>query len=445
MANQEHFKRLKNSSVEEWNKWRFQNPDILIELSNADISNINLRKINLSQAELFDVNFSNTNLTEANLYKAKIYDGIFNKVNLAKANLCNAELIRVDINYTDLTKAELCGVTLSESCFNRGTKLNEADFCNAHLIDVSFSHLSCFSNANFQDANLNKVEYCDVDLNKTNFQDAHLQKCSFINVKLINSTFINVDLSNAEIIESNLNLVNLKGCQAINTKFENVILTGACIEGWNIHEAIFKNITCDYIYFKQDKKIGNYIDRRPSDKTKIFNPGDFERLIEKSRETVDLIFSQGIDWDIFLQSFNQLRDDFPKDNLTISAIEKKSDGVFVVKVEVPENSDKSEIEASFWKQYQPLLDAKDAHIKSLEYDKKFLQEEIESKRKENTDLRNILETLAAQDRTIYNTYNNSNVTYNNFPNARISGGVAGRDYNGDVNNNSIHTNTNDEK
>ncbi|MGK7955464.1 MAG: hypothetical protein AB4063_09415, partial [Crocosphaera sp.] len=157
-----------------------------------------------------------------------------------------------------------------------------------------------------------------------------------------------------------------------------------------------------------------------------------------------MIFNKGIDFDIFLQSFNEIREIFPEDDLTISAIEKKSDGVFIVKVEVSGNADKSEIEASFWKQYQPLLDAKDAHIKSLESHNQFLQEEIESHRQENTHILNVIQTLATKDRNIYNTYNNSNVTYNNLQNSSISGGFAGRDYNGDVNNNTIHTNPNDE-
>lgn len=193
------------------------------------------------------------------------------------------------------------------------------------------------------------------------------------------------------------------------------------------------NITCDYIYLKYDWIKDQYLERRPSDQTKIFNPGDFQKLIEKSRETVDLIFSKGIDWNIFLQSFNQIGEKFAEYDLTISAIEKKSDGVFVVKVSVPENSDKSEIEASFWKQYQPLLDAKDAHIKSLESNNKLLQQEIESKRKENTDLGNIIKILAAKDNNIYN-----------FQNPQISGGFAARDYQGNVNNHTIHTNPNDE-
>ena len=428
MANQEHLKRLKNSSVEEWNKWREDNPDIEINLSNADLRHLNLSGINFSKVVLANANLEFSCLKNSSIDSANLNEVILNNADMSNSTLAHSKLINALLNRVDLRKTSLMYTN-----FQLAT-LAEANFLEATFINTNF-HLANLTQANLESASLiGRVPNQGLDA----FRQANIRQAIFYAANLHKADLSGQIISGQNFISANFSNANLARIEALGTNFENANFTGACIEDWHINaDTKFKNIVCKYIYLKATgytNKDYIYLNRRPSDKSKIFNSGDFQKLIEKSRETVDLIFSKGIDWDIFLQSFNQLRDIFPEDNLTISAIEKKSNGVFIVKVEVPGNADKSEIEAAFWKQYQPLLEAKDTHIKSLESNNRFLQQEIESKRKENTDLRNIIKTLAAKE---------SN-TYNNFQNAKFDGGFAGRDYNGDVNNNTIHTNPNDE-
>lgn len=302
-------------------------------------------------------------------------------------------LRRTDLSNTELSNADLSNADLSY------TNLNNANLSNAILI---CSKLYCaeLNSVCLSNTALINVNLCNVDLSYTDISNANLY---------------GTDLSYSNFSNANLKNVNLSECKALNTNFANAILTGACIEDWHINsETNFEDVICDYIYLKYDYKTKAFTERRPSDESKIFNQGDFQRLIETSKETVDLIFSQGIDWQIFLNSLQQIQQDFTEENIAVSGIEKKSDSAFVIKLEVPQNANKATIEASFWQHYQPLLEAKDAQIKSLE-------SEVESRRRDNTSLLKIIETLAAKDS---NTYN--------FQGSQFGGGFAGNDYQGDV-------------
>lgn len=42
MANEEHVRRLRNESVEEWNAWRKVEPDVIPDFSGADFSDADL-------------------------------------------------------------------------------------------------------------------------------------------------------------------------------------------------------------------------------------------------------------------------------------------------------------------------------------------------------------------------------------------------------------------
>ena len=67
MANQEQLRTLKKEGVEVWNLWREDNPDVKIDLSDADLSGANLSGSNLRRANLSGSNLSNACFIRANL------------------------------------------------------------------------------------------------------------------------------------------------------------------------------------------------------------------------------------------------------------------------------------------------------------------------------------------------------------------------------------------
>ena len=53
MANQEQVIMLcKRRGVEQWNEWRIQNPNTEIDLSNAQLQDVNLKNVDLANANL---------------------------------------------------------------------------------------------------------------------------------------------------------------------------------------------------------------------------------------------------------------------------------------------------------------------------------------------------------------------------------------------------------
>src|SRR5450755_1608167 len=87
MANQDQLALLQQGG-NTWNDWRLYNPDIVPNLSEANLSNLNLSGANLSGANLRGANLSGANLRGANLSGA----------NLRGANLSGADLSGADLS-----------------------------------------------------------------------------------------------------------------------------------------------------------------------------------------------------------------------------------------------------------------------------------------------------------------------------------------------------------
>ncbi|BAQ60632.1 pentapeptide repeat family protein [Geminocystis sp. NIES-3708] len=381
MANEEHL-RILNKGVEVWNKWRQENPDIKPDLVGADLIGVNLIEWKIKP------NTSIMDLQNATLKEQQIREIYF--------------------------KPPVAGI--------RWVNLSGANLSKANLREANCFGVNLFG-ANLEGANLSFADFRCADLREVNFLGAKLISTSLCNAKLFASTLEQADLTSADLTKADLRSTNLCAVQAIFTNFQKAKLTGACIEDWNINSYTnLDEVICDYIYLRLPEQ-----ERRPSDPNKIFDQGDFQRLIKKVMNTIDLIFSNGIDWSAFLTSFNNLRVEDGRQDLSVRGIEHKDDGIFVVRINTAQLNqiDKGEVEKSFWQYYQPILDSKENQIKLLSSHNKSLQKEIESKRKNNTKLLNIIKTMAEKD----------NQTYNDFRGAKISGGVAGRDYTGNVINN----------
>jgi uncharacterized protein YjbI with pentapeptide repeats len=225
---------------------------------------------------------------------------------------------------------------------------------------------------------------------------ANLEKANLAGSYLNEATFSGANLSEADLSRADLSRADLRGadfreCRVVSTNFTAATLTGACIEDWHINsETNFENVICDYIYYKYDWQTGKYSDRRPHDPNKIFNPGDFQRLIETARETVDLIFSDGIDWETFIKSLHKLQEKFPDSDIAVQGMQKKSDGALVISIEALENIKKSVLESSWWQIYPPLLAEKDSTIR-------ILTDELKSKRQEHTEMLTIIKTMSEKE------------------------------------------------
>lgn len=358
MVNKQHLAKLKEG-VEAWNNWRKTNRDIVPDLSLTELQGLNLSFAKLNSCILVEANLTNTNLTNANLFRANLNRANLTNVNLNFANLTSTFLKDATLNKANLTKAKLFGV-----------KLNRANLTRANLTSV------------FADgANLNGAIFNNANLSGT----------------------------------------NLKRVMALATNFEGATLTGACIEDWNINsQTNFKNVKCDDIYlkaiFSKEKDKSIFKDRVPHDPNKIFAPGEFTKRYQKILETVNLYFGEGIDWQVFLDSFQKLQEeekikiaDGEREIPIVQGIENTGDGSFVIKIGVSPDTDKGEIEKSFWQKYQPMLEAQEEKYQ-LQLNAK--QEQIDIYRQQNTELLEIIKLKASQPINITQQQGDNQVTKN---------------------------------
>ena len=402
MANAAHVEQLKQG-IEAWNLWREKNPEIQPDLRGAEaaLSEINLRGINwrgldLSEFDLRGFDLRGANLSQANLRKANLFGADLScadchgadfrganllGVNLCEANLRQADLSSFDFNKFDFRGAHLCGANLHEANLTN-TMLSGLDLSEVDLSGVDLRHTD-LSSAKLANANLSDANLSELNLTKANFYGADLSR-----VNLSGATLNEANLANANLTDA-----NLARTQVLRTSFESALLTGTCLEDWNINSTTkFDGAICEYVYLRFNQQ-----ERRPREGT--FQPGEFTALFQQAVDTVDLIFKDGIDWQAFFQSFQDLRSQYDDQDLSIQAIEKKRGGAFVVRVEVPPKCDKAVIESRAKELYASEVKALEAQYEErLRLQGQHLEDArqtIEVERRDKASLMTIMSTMAS--------------------------------------------------
>jgi len=183
MADEKHLEIL-NRGVEEWNRWRKQNPGIQPDLSssgliNRDLSRANLNMTDLSRTDLSKAQLSHASLHGANLESstlilADLLGAILNESNLAGASLFGAFLFGTRLKGANLRGANLMGTSLM------GADLSGADLGGAHLMGANF-HDANLDRANLHQANLTAASFVGAKI-----QDAVFSSCSVYGVSAFN-------------------------------------------------------------------------------------------------------------------------------------------------------------------------------------------------------------------------------------------------------------------
>ncbi len=135
----------------------------------------------------------------------------------------------------------------------------------------SFLNGSFLRGANLRWVNLSGASLINADLRWANLKKANLRGAK---------------LGGAYLNESSLLGANLSLCRAMATNFQGAIFTEACLQDWRINsETILDDVMCDYIYFKEKQQKRYPLSRN-------FAPREFSQLLQKSKESIDLIVSE---------------------------------------------------------------------------------------------------------------------------------------------------------
>jgi hypothetical protein len=136
MANEEHI-RILRQGVEVWNQWRENNPEIEVDLYNANLSYAELNGVNLIKAKLSKADLSYADLSHADLREAYIIEAKLPYAKLIKANLIGANLFAAKLCHANLADAILIRANLTiadlESAQLINTNLDGAELTGAYL------------------------------------------------------------------------------------------------------------------------------------------------------------------------------------------------------------------------------------------------------------------------------------------------------------------------
>ena len=266
--------------------------------------------------------------------------------------------LHIDLSSTDFSDATLSGakldrVDLSKSILNC-TNLKDADLSYADLRSVSLHSANLYS-ANLRLANLSSADFFSANLSHAN---------------LSNTNLINADLRFAKLNSANLSSAALNTTQMLHADLTGATLTGACIADWHIGDTTkLDRIVCRYIFRTFDELKKQFSGRLPVDLESEFAPGEFTqrfRILTSALETIDITFTEGIDWQAFFETFQELCLDHPHENISVQSLERKG-AAFIVRLEVAANIDKAIIETHLKQMYGERLAALEA-----EYKEKFL-------------------------------------------------------------------------
>jgi uncharacterized protein YjbI with pentapeptide repeats len=253
-----------------------------------------------------------------------------------QADLSGANFSQAVLKNTNLRQADLTHV-----CWQDAKKLDLARPGESILADPRVRRL-LVSRTGYQQSYL-KANLRGANLDGVNLQGAHLK---------------GADLSGARLHQANLKDANLAETLALGADFSRACLTGACLEAWNIDASTnLEQVDCQYVYL-----LAGHKERRPSNGD--FAPGEFTKLFKEVLSTIDLIFRDGVDWKAFVTAFKQVQVENEDTPLEIQSIENKGDGVVVVRVSAPPQTDKAKIHAEFNQHYELALQVLEARYQA---------------------------------------------------------------------------------
>jgi uncharacterized protein YjbI with pentapeptide repeats len=162
MASQEHIDRIKKD-VPLWNEWAEAHPEVVADLSQADLRGTLLQKVNLKNAALKEArlqfcNLNGADLENANLKKAKLQEANLQSSNLKNARLNGAGLFEANLQYANLENADLTGAQ-----FNEDTLFNQANLKGANLSQATGLSSSQIETA-ITDAKTQLPDYLDEEM-----------------------------------------------------------------------------------------------------------------------------------------------------------------------------------------------------------------------------------------------------------------------------------------
>jgi len=243
MANQDQLDILKEG-VDNWNKWRNDHPEVEIDLTDATLAKLDLRKADFKRAKLSGASFHNTDLREADFRQATIGGRLYNNSRPLFSDLPNRDNngLKADFNKANLRgayfmKADLSGVLFINADL-REARLSNTDLSNAYLSEANLSGANLWG-ANLSQARVELTNFGNVDLSVVHnleavvhiapsilgmdtirrsngkIPESFLRGCGLSDMDIEYAKLYNPDLTNEQILNIQYRLYDLRATRAV--------------------------------------------------------------------------------------------------------------------------------------------------------------------------------------------------------------------------------------
>ncbi len=257
----------------------------------------------------------------------------FKGTSFRSANLTDADFTATTLKSTDFRKA-----ILTRTSFHKTKKLDRVRPGSSYLQIAEVRQVVMTGRG--PDKNFDRL-----DLRGINFKGAILTDASFISADLSLANLQDADLSRAKLVQAQLD----------GTDFTGATLTGAYIKDWNItSDTKFDGVRCEYLYMRLPTKENPDPLRKPDNNKEVFKDGEFGDFIQPIFDTLDLYHNQGVDPRAIAISFKQLAENHPEAELRIVGMEVKGEDKFLIKAKTAPQTDKSELSAEYFENYNQL-------------------------------------------------------------------------------------------
>lgn len=223
-----------------------------LDLTGADLAELDLSYIDLSGAWLEGANLTRANLTGARLdgavlAKSNLGEAVLTGTSLRNANLGRARLMDTRIESCDLEEAILAHADL------RGARIERSNVRRADLSSVRVAHDTIFSGSdlsqvNFISMNLREMKFEACALDDANFIEAcidgvsfsrcRMDKVVFVGCSGIESRFPEARLKNARFVsQCRFDRADFRGTFMPRSTLRGTALEGALFEGAELSDA----------------------------------------------------------------------------------------------------------------------------------------------------------------------------------------------------------------
>ncbi|MEH2461175.1 hypothetical protein [Nostoc sp.] len=113
-------------------------------------------------------------------------------------------------------------------------------------------------------------------------------------------------------------------------------------------------VRCEYAFMRVPTKENPDPLRKPDNNQEVFADGDFADFIKPIFDTLDLYHNQGVDPRAVAIAFKNLAEKHPEAELAIVAMEKRGDDKILLRAKTAEGSDKSQLSAEYFDDYNRL-------------------------------------------------------------------------------------------